>query len=121
METRGIAAMKDSLAAVAILAAAAASGASPAEAKLACYHLKQIEHALEAEYGEKQRFTGHEAKSGAAAVEYRLYVNAETGSWTWVGIPAGSEMGCLIFGGTIPEKRGNAETDHRPAPPEAQF
>jgi hypothetical protein len=80
------------------------ASAAPAQAKLACYHLKQIEQALGAEYGEKQTFAGREAKTGEA-IEYRLYVNAETGSWSWVGIPAGTEVGCLIFAGTLPDRR----------------
>ena len=118
------------LAAATALTALAA--AAPAQAKLACYHLAQIEQALGAEYGEKQAFAGREAKTGES-IEYRLYVNAETGSWSWVGIPAGTQMGCLIFAGTLPEGRGLTDTgkpdsaapSSLPAPPsstpQAQF
>jgi hypothetical protein len=66
-----------------------------AAAKLSCYPLKQIENALEAEYGDQPIFTGREA----GGIEYRLYVNAQTGSWTWIGIPVGTFLGCLIFDG----------------------
>ena len=41
--------------------ALAALAATPAQAKLACYHLNQIEQALEAEYGEKPAFAGRDA------------------------------------------------------------
>ena len=67
----------------------------PAMAKLACYPLTQIERALDSEYGEMRRFAGKEA----TGIEYRLYVNARTGSWSWIGIPAGAGIGCLIFAG----------------------
>ena len=106
-------------------ALAAVAAAAPANAKLACYHLKQIERALGAEYGERQEFAGREAKTGEA-IEYRLYVNRDTGSWSWVGIPAGTEVGCLIFAGTVPANSGSPgkpESD-APAPsaaPQAQF
>lgn len=110
--------------AAAVFAAAVFAAAAPAQAKLACYHLKQIAQALESEYGEKQQFTGREAKTGET-IEYRLYINAETGSWSWVGIPAGTEIGCLIFAGTIPEKPGKpgaaAPSATPSTAPQAQF
>jgi len=111
--------MKAILTAAVLAAGLAAAAPSAAEAKLACYHLKQIEQSLEAQYGEKPQFTGREAKSGESGVEYRLYVNAETGSWSWVGIPAGTEVGCLIFGGTMPDRP--AKPAASPATPQAQF
>lgn len=122
MDNSGIDAMKAVLFAATALALAAAA---PAHAKLACYHLKQIEQALEAEYGEKPAFTGRESKTGES-IEYRLYVNAETGSWSWVGIPAGTEVGCLVFAGTMPNKPGKPESGNpgSAAPssaPQAQF
>ena len=88
-----------------------------AAAKLACYPLAQIEQALGSEYGEKRQFSGRESEG----VEYRLYVNAETGSWSWVGIPAGTQIGCLIFAGKgLPETPGS-EPSSQPSPPAAKF
>ena len=111
--------MKKLVASVAI--AASLFAAQAAEAKLACYPLKQIEQALGTEYGEKQQFTGREESAEAKAVEYRLYVNAETGSWSWVGIPSGSEIGCLIFAGKMPEGRATPEPTATPRMPQFQF
>lgn len=88
----------------------------PASAKLACYPLDKMEQALNAEYGEKPHFTGRESEG----VEYRLYVNAQTGSWSWVGIPAGTRIGCLVFAGRVHENRPPGEPPARPEPP-AQF
>jgi len=105
---------------------AALTAAAPAHAKLACYHLKLIEQALDAEYGEKPAFTGRESKAGES-IEYRLYVNAATGSWSWVGIPAGTEVGCLVFAGTTPDKQGKpqagdpANASSSPSAPDARF
>lgn len=85
-------------------------------AKLSCYPLTQIEQALDAEYGEMRQFTGHES----TGIEYRLYVNAKTGSWSWVGIPSGTKVGCLIFAGQADQ----APPSLPPAPssgPQAQF
>ncbi len=84
-------------------------------AKPSCYPLAQIEQALDSEYGEARRFSGNES----TGIEYRLYVNATTGSWSWIGIPAGTKVGCLIFA-------GSADTElPLPKPPasspEAQF
>jgi hypothetical protein len=107
------------VASVAIVASLFAAHA--AEAKLACYPLKQIEKALGTEYGEKQQFAGREESAEAKTVEYRLYVNAETGSWSWVGIPAGGEIGCLIFAGKMPETRANPEPTATPRVPPLQF
>lgn len=88
-----------------------------AAAKLACYPLAQIEQALGSEYGEKRQFSGRESEG----VEYRLYVNAATGSWSWVGIPSGTRIGCLIFAGTgLPESPGS-EPSSQPSPPAARF
>lgn len=85
-----------------------------AEAKLICYPLTQIESALDGEYGEMRRFSGTES----AGIEYRLYVNAKTGSWSWIGIPAGAAVGCLIFAG----RTGEAPLADPPdGPPQAQF
>lgn len=85
-----------------------------AAAKLSCYPLAQIERALDGDYGEVRRFAGTEA----AGIEYRLYVNAKTGSWSWIGIPAGAEVGCLIFAG----RSNEAPSTHPPAgSPQAQF
>jgi len=95
---------------------AVALPSSAALAKLSCYPLTQIEQALDAEYGEMRRFTGHET----TGIEYRLYVNAKTGSWSWVGIPSGTKVGCLIFAG----KADQAPPHLPPAPsagPQAQF
>lgn len=85
-----------------------------AAAKLSCYPLAQIERALDSEYGEMRRFAGKEA----TGIEYRLYVNAKTGSWSWIGIPAGAEVGCLIFAGRTNEA---PPADPPAGPPEAQF
>lgn len=84
-----------------------------AEAKLACYPLAHIERALDAEYGESRRFAG---KAGTG-IEFRLYVNAKTGTWSWIGIPAGAEVGCLIFAG----RADAAAPAEPPAPPRAHF
>lgn len=87
-----------------------------AAAKLACYPLDRIEAALQSEYGEQAQFRGHEE----AGVEYRLYVNRKTGTWSWIGIPTGARVGCLIFAGKtnpVPD----AKSDDKPAPPVAQF
>jgi hypothetical protein len=86
----------------------------PASANLACYPLTQIEQALDSEYGEMRRFSGKEA----TGIEYRLYVNARTGSWSWIGIPAGAGIGCLIFAG-----RADAPPPAEPPAqaPQAQF
>ncbi len=105
--------MKSVLAAVLGLSAAV-SLPQAAHAKLSCYPLAQIEQALDTEYGEMRRFTGKES----TGIEYRLYVNDKTGTWSWIGIPAGAEVGCLIFAG-----KGNALPAPAKAPstPEAQF
>ena len=105
-----------------LLAFAAAPGA--ASARLACYPLKQIEQALHTEYGEKQQFAGRDVDrgaDGAEGAEYRLYVNGETGSWSWVGIPAGADVGCLIFSGRMPAGPSTTETPEKRSPPLAQF
>lgn len=86
-------------------------------AKLSCYPLAQIEQALDAEYGESRRFAGHES----TGIEYRLYVNAKTGSWSWIGIPAGAQVGCLIFAGRADENPPRLEPPRPVAPPQAQF
>lgn len=86
-------------------------------AKLSCYPLAQIEQALDAEYGEGRRFSGHES----TGIEYRLYVNAKTGSWSWIGIPAGAQVGCLIFAGRADESPPRLEPPRPVAPPQAQF
>lgn len=88
-----------------------------AAAKLACYPLAHIEQALEAEYGEARHFTGHES----TGIEYRLYVNARTGSWSWIGIPAGTQIGCLIFAGRGEDHRPRVEPPPDSRPPAAQF
>jgi hypothetical protein len=97
-------------------AAGAAALLAPqlAEAKLSCYPLAQIERALDSEYGEMRSFAGKET----TGIEYRLYVNAKTGSWSWIGIPAGAEIGCLIFAGRTNEA---PPTTPPRAPPQAQF
>lgn len=92
---------------------AAALSPQLALAKLSCYPLAQIERALDSEFGEMRRFAGKES----GGIEYRLYVNAKTGSWSWIGIPAGAEVGCLIFAGRTDE----APPAEPPAPPQAQF
>lgn len=86
-----------------------------AAAKLACYPLTQIEQALDAEYGETRQFAGHET----TGIEYRLYVNAKTGSWSWVGIPTGTKVGCLIFAGRAEEEPRRTVPPTQPAPPPA--
>ena len=103
--------MKRILASAVALAAALAP--QVALAKLACYPLAQFEQALDVEYGEMRRFAGKEP----TGIEYRLYVNAKTGSWSWIGIPAGAEVGCLIFAGRADE----APPAKPSAPPQAQF
>jgi len=87
-----------------------------AAAKLSCYPLKQIEQALKAEYGEKPHFTGREAEG----IAYRLYVNAQTGNWSWIGVPAGTELGCIIFAGRTQRGPASATPSGQPTP-EAQF
>ena len=108
--------MKRALAVTLGFACALAPAIAPAtaSAKLSCYPLAQIESALDTEYGEMRQFTGKEE----AGIEYRLYVNAKTGTWSWIGIPKGSEVGCLIFAGRNDDAR---PSDQRPAPPQAQF
>lgn len=87
-----------------------------AAAKLTCYPLTQIERALDSEYGEMRRFSGRES----TGIEYRLYINAKTGSWSWIGIPAGAAVGCLIFAGRADEEMPSLAP--APAsPPQAQF
>lgn len=81
-------------------------------AKLPCFPLAQMERALDTEYGELRRFAGKEA----TGIEYRLYMNAKTGTWSWVGIPAGAEVGCLIFAGRV-----SGAPPVVPSAPEAQF
>ena len=88
-----------------------------AAAKLSCYPLAQIEQALDAEYGEARRFSGHES----TGIEYRLYVNAKTGSWSWIGIPEGAQLGCLIFAGRADESPPRLEPPRPVSPPQAQF
>ena len=85
-------------------------------AKLACYPLAQIERTLDSDYGEIRHFSGRET----AGIEYRLYINAKTGSWSWVGIPAGTQVGCLIFAGSADDAMPRAESAPA-APPRAQF
>jgi hypothetical protein len=70
-----------------------------AEAKIACYPIDRMETALVSEYGERRQFTGAEGEG----VEYRLYVNRDTGSWSWVGIPKGTNVACVLFAGKIKE------------------
>ena len=88
-----------------------------AAAKLACYPLAQIEQTLGAEYGEKRQFSGRETEG----IEYRLYVNARTGSWSWVGIPVGTQVGCLIFAGKGQPDLPASDMLAQPAHPGAQF
>jgi len=88
-----------------------------AAAKLACHPLAQMEQALGSDYGEKRQFSGRESEG----IEYRLYVNAETGSWSWVGIPAGTQIGCLIFAGKGQPESPASEPSAQPSPPAAQF
>jgi hypothetical protein len=88
-----------------------------AQAKLSCYPLAQIEQALDAEYGESRRFSGHES----TGIEYRLYVNAKTGSWSWIGIPAGAQVGCLIFAGRAEANPPRLDPPRPVSPPQAQF
>src|SRR5262249_13119439 len=88
----------------------------PAAAKLSCYPLAQIEQALHAEYGEMRRFTGRES----TGIEYRLYVNAKTGSWSWIGIPAGAKIACLIFAGRAEHALPGAEPFAPSVSPEAE-
>ena len=88
-----------------------------AAAKLACYPLAQIEQALVSEYGEKRQFSGRETEG----LEYRLYVNPQTGSWSWVGVPAGTQIGCLIFAGKGQTESPGGEPSALPSPPAAQF
>jgi hypothetical protein len=88
-----------------------------AAAKLACYPLDRIEAALGAEYGERRQFAGRESEG----VEYRLYVNGETGSWSWIGIPAGTQIGCLLFAGNVKRDRSEREPSDTPPPPAAHF
>ncbi|MCW5771605.1 MAG: hypothetical protein KIT16_08230 [Rhodospirillaceae bacterium] len=91
----------------------------PAEAKIACFPLERVEAALNGATGEGPRFVGEEAEG----VEYRLYVNRQTGSWSWIGIPSGTRVACLLFSGKA--KPGEAPAPHRsprrPPPSEAQF
>lgn len=79
----------------------------------ACFPLAEIERALGGEYGERRRFAGREE----GGIEYRLYVNAATGTWSWVGIPADAAAGCLLFAG----RTNSASPPERPAPPQARF
>ena len=88
-----------------------------AAAKLTCYPLAQIEQSLGSEFGEKRQFSGRETEG----IEYRLYVNAQTGSWSWVGIPVGTQIGCLIFAGKGQPDLPASETSVQPARPGAQF
>ena len=88
-----------------------------APATLSCYPLTEIERALDAEYGEVRHFTGSES----TGIEYRLYVNAKTGSWSWIGIPAGAKVGCLIFAGRSVDAPLRMNSPAPAAPPEAQF
>jgi hypothetical protein len=100
---------------LAIALPALPASATPAPARLTCYPLTQIESALDAEYGELRRFSGREA----TGIEYRLYINAKTGSWSWIGIPAGAAVGCLIFAGRSDEAPPAAAPP--PAGPQAHF
>lgn len=84
-----------------------------AAAKLSCYPITQIERALDGEFGEMRSFAGKEA----TGIEYRLYVNTRTGSWSWIGIPAGAGIGCLIFAG----RSNEASPGERQPKPDAQF
>ena len=104
---------------ISALAASLAIALSPqlAAAKLVCYPLTQIEQALDVEYGEMQQFSGRES----TGIEYRLYVNAKTGSWSWVGIPAGAKVGCLIFIGRAEDMLPRTQPPAPAAPPQAQF
>jgi hypothetical protein len=103
--------MKRAPALVLGLACAIVPGA--ASAKVSCYPLAQIERALDTEYGETRHFAGSEE----TGIEYRLYVNAKKGTWSWIGIPKGTEVGCLIFAG-----RSEPASPAQPAaPPQAHF
>jgi hypothetical protein len=102
---------------VSALGLAVASAPQLAMAKLTCYPLTQIERALDAEYGEMRRFSGREA----TGIEYRLYVNGKTGSWSWIGIPAGTGVGCLIFAGNADEDMPGIDPPAPTSPPQAQF
>lgn len=73
--------------------------ATPSQARstdLECFPLPQLEQALGARYGEMQRFRARERDG----VEYRLYVNGQTGTWSWVGIPSGANIACMMFSGS---------------------
>lgn len=78
--------------------AAAFAFPTPADARnaLECYPLRQLEQALTARYGEMQQFRARERDG----VEYRLYVNGQTGTWSWVGIPSGANIACMMFSGS---------------------
>jgi hypothetical protein len=90
-----------------------------ARAEISCYPLARMEQALSVEYGESAMFKGSEDKG----TEYRLYVNRSTGTWSWVGVPKGTRIACLIFAGrskpdaSIPP----VETEKSAPPPVAQF
>lgn len=114
--------MRYALAAIAGLALAAPHAAAAANPP--CYPLDKIEELLGSEYGEKRSFAGKEDTKG---VEYRLYVNLESGSWSWIGIPAGSQLGCLLFVGnrhdspTTPSMPETAESPSKTSPTETYF
>lgn len=95
------------------VALAAASAPHPAASELVCYPLAQIEHALDGAFGESRSFAGKDA----AGIAYRLYLNSRTGSWSWIGIPAGAEIGCLIFAG----RSDDTPAAQPPKPQLAQF
>jgi hypothetical protein len=93
------------------LAAVILASANAGAAEVACYPLAHIEQALGTQYGETRRFSGKEG----AGIEYRLYVNSKTGTWSWVGIPPKTEIGCLIFAGAAKDQVGEGD-DRAPQP-----
>jgi hypothetical protein len=81
--------------ATALAAAAICAPAAAQTSNVPCYPIADIERELQQKFGEQQRFSGR-ASNGT---EFRIYANADSGTWTLVGVPGNSSVGCFVLEG----------------------
>lgn len=79
----------------ALVAAAVCAPAVAQTSNAPCFPIALIERELHQKFGEQQRFSGR-ASNGT---EFRIYANADSGTWTLVGLPDGSSIGCFVLEG----------------------
>ena len=79
----------------ALVAAAICAPAAAQTANAPCFPIADIERELHKKFGEQQRFSGR-ASNGT---EFRIYANADSGTWTLVGLPGNSSIGCFVLEG----------------------